>query len=129
MSILARFTSATGPIAQGVENTDIIRDNQFLKPVYAATLNLAPTKSFTLVQPADLTGAMTVNIGVGTATGAPFVGDKLTALFTSAAGATVTFATGTLNGGPVVIPSTKTANISFLFNGAAWCESGRSITA
>ena len=129
MSILARFTSATGPIAQGVENTDIIRDNQFLKPAFAATLNLVPTKSLTIVQPADLTGAVTINMAVGSAATAPFVADRLIAMFTSAPGAVITFGTGTLSAGTLIIPATKTANVTFVFYGAAWCESSRTITA
>lgn len=129
MSTSARFTSGTGPIALGVENSDRIRDNQFTKPAYGAVIAINPTKSFTLVQPADLGGNTTINIGVGNGTGAPFVGDKINILFTSAPGATVTPGTGTLSTGALVIPATKTANLNFIFNGVSWCESGRAITA
>ena len=129
MSTSARFSSGTGPIALGVENTARILDNQFKQPAFAAILNIVPSKSSTLIQPGDLTGATTINIGVGSATSAPFVGDKIRLLFTSAPGATVTLGTGILaQAGTLVIPATKTANISFMFNGASWIEEGRIIT-
>ncbi len=130
MSILARFTSATGPIAQGTDNTDRVRDNAYSTPAYATPLQLNPSKSYTIFAPADLTGALTVNVGVGSASTAPYVGDAIQMIFKSTPGSTVTLGTGLLPvSGTIIIPATKTANIAFIFNGASWVETGRAITA
>lgn len=130
MAITSRIpVASTNPIYQGVDKTSRIFDNEYLTPAYAATLNLVPTKSCTIAQVALLTGAMTVNAGVGAAATAPYVGDRLKLLFTSTAGATVTFGTGFLvTATTLVIPATKTANATFIFNGANWCEKSRAIT-
>lgn len=129
MSTSARFTSATGAIAQGTDNTDRILNNSFQAPVYATPLAVVTTAANTLVQVGALTGALTVTVGVGSSSTAPFVGDKMTFLFTAAADRVVTFSTGTLPTGTLTVLAGKTANISFIFNGAVWCESGRTVTA
>ena len=114
----------------GTNNTDEIRNNQFLTPAYAAAITVNPYTSFTLVQPGLLTGALTVNLGVGSASTAPYVGDVVECLFISdATGRTVTLGTGILaTAATIVIPASKTANVSFMFNGASWCEQSRAIT-
>ncbi|HXR84335.1 MAG TPA: hypothetical protein VN722_08505 [Hanamia sp.] len=129
MSTSARFTSGTGPIAQGTDNTSRIKNNQYLNPAYAAIINVNPYASETLVNVAALTGALTINTGVGSASTAPYVGDKITFLFTSAGIQVVTFGTGMLSTGTLSTAAGKTANITFIFNGASWCESHRTITA
>lgn len=130
MSTNARFSSGSGPIAQGTDNTDRVRDNAYVAPAYAAVLALSPAKSYTIFAPADLSGALTVNVGVGSATTAPYVGDAIQMLFKSTPGATVTVGTGALPvSATIIIPAGKTANVAFIFNGAAWVETGRAVTA
>jgi len=130
MATFARFSSGSGPIAQGTDNTDRVRDNAYVAPVYAAVLALIPSKSFTLFAPADLSGALTVNVGVGSANTAPYVGDAIQMIFKSTPGATVTVGTGALPvSATIIIPAGKTANIALIFNGAAWVETGRAVTA
>lgn len=124
MSTNARFSSWPG-----ADNTDRLRDNQYLTPVYAATLTINPVKSSTLVNVGALTGAMTINLGAGTATTAPYVGDRIKFLFTSAASQIVTFGTNCLSTGTLTVAAGKTANITMMFNGASWCEECRTITA
>ena len=130
MATIARIPVTTKtPLDQGVDRTSRIFDNDYLAPVYAATININPLKSSTVVQVGLLTGALTLNVGVGSASSAPYVGDKLKFLFTSTAGATVTFGTGSLvTAATLIIPALKTANATFIFNGAAWVEECRSIT-
>jgi len=124
MSTLSRF-----PNVAGADNTDRIRNNEYLTPAYAATIALLPTKSRTLVNVAALTGALTVTMGVGTSTTAPYVGDEVIMLFTAAADRIVTFGTGTLPTATLTVLAAKTANVKFIFNGAAWCEVSRAVTA
>ena len=124
MSTNARFSSAAGS-----DNTDRVRDNQYLTPAYAASLALVPVKSFTLVNVAALTGAMSITAGVGAAATAPYVGDRIKLLFSAASTQVVTFSTGFLSTGTLSVTAGKTANATFIFNGASWCEEGRSVTA
>lgn len=129
MATLARISALKTAIGQGTDNSSRIFDNEYQIPAYAATLTIIPTKSSTVVNVGLLTGAMTVNVGVGSATTSPYVGDKMKFLFTSTAGATVTLGTGLLvTAATVVIPALKTANLTFIFNGAAWVEEARAIT-
>jgi hypothetical protein len=130
MSTSARFNSGLGAINEGTDNTDRIRSNQFLAPAYATTIAIVPFAAYTLVQPATLTGVATVTIGVGSATTAPYVGDVITFLLVpDGTTRVVTFGTGTLPNGTLSVTTAKTASISFMFNGTAWQETGRTVTA
>lgn len=119
--------------AQGSPNQDItsaVLSNAFQTPTFASTLSLVFNAFFTLVQLA-ITGAITINLGVGSAGNPPFVGDEVTFLFSNGTGGslTVTIGTGALvTAATIVIPAGKTSNITFLFNGAAWVEQARAIT-
>jgi len=128
MSTSSRFASGTDPISLGRDNTDRILNNQFIQPAFASTIAINPSNANTLVQLA-LTGACTISVGVGSASTAPYVGDKITFLFTAASTEIVTFGTGTLPTATLSVTGTKTASISFIFNGASWCETARSVTA
>ena len=129
MSTSARFPSGNSPFQQGQDNTSRIKTNQYFAPVYATPLTFAATKANTVIFPSDLTGALTINLGVGTALTAPFVGDEVRYLFTSVSGATVTLGSGILGASAsIIIPATKTANINFMFNGTSWVEIGRVVT-
>jgi hypothetical protein len=99
----------------------------YKSPAYAATINLVPTKKRTVVQPGVLTGALTLNIGVGSTTAPPFIGDELTVMFLAdATGRTVTFGTGTaISAATLVLGVSKRGSITFVFDGVAWVETGR----
>jgi hypothetical protein len=128
MSTKARFTNNVGAFNQGTDNTDRVRNNEFLDPVFAATIALKPKASYTLVKPGVLTGAltMTADVGSGANDAPPFVGDKIEAMFTAdATGRTVTFGTGFVPNGALVVAISKKATASFMFDGAAWLETGR----
>ena len=130
MSTSARFTNGQGPINEGTENTDILRNNQFLTPAFAATIALAVYASYTLVQPAVLTGVVTFSVNVGSASTGPYVGDKIDFLLTpDGTSRVVTFGTGFAPNGTISVTTAKFASISFMFNGTSWIETGRTVTA
>jgi len=129
MSTNSRFPNVAGPIGLGIENTDRILTNSFQSPAYAASIAIKTVTANTLVQVGALTGALSLTMGVGDGTDAPFVGDKVTFLFTSASIEVVTFSTGMLSTGTLSTAAGKTANIRFIFNGASWCETNRTITS
>lgn len=117
-----RFTGAPN-----TENTYRAFQQAFLALAYAAavTVNPIPNAAKTLVQVANLTGAITVNIGVGTATTPPMVGDEITILLTSTAGETVTWGTGiSSNAATLVVAAGKKGRATFTFDGASWVGSG-----
>jgi hypothetical protein len=132
MSTLSRFPASPlvpTPFSQGVDNTSRTLKNDYQAPAFSSTIALVLFASFTIVKVGDLTGALALSAGVGSANSAPYVGDSLLVLFTSASGATVTLGAGMLvTATTIVIPATKTANISFVFNGASWVEEARAIT-
>lgn len=127
MSTSSRFGSAQLP---NQDKTGRVATYDTQTPIFAATLTIVTTEFDTLVEPAVLTGAMTVNVGVGSSTTAPYKGDQLAFLFTSdATGRTVTLGTGmNVTAATIVIPASKKASIFFTFDGAAWVEGGRAIT-
>jgi len=127
MATTSRFGLAT---AANQDNTGRVATYETQTPVFAATLNIVPTQFDTTVKPGLLTGAITINVGVGSATLPPYVGDQLTFLFTAdATGRTVTLGTGmNVTAATIVIPASKKASIFFTFDGAAWVEGGRAIT-
>jgi len=125
MATTVRFGSWTND-----NNTGSTITQEYQAPAYAATLSIVPTQQMTLLAPGQLTGALTVNVGVGTATTPPNVGDSLEMLFGSdASSRTVTFGTGlAVTASTLVIPGTKYGTINFTFNGTIWVEICRSIT-
>lgn len=120
--------------AQGSPNQDKtsrILTNALQTPAFAATLNLVTTEFYTMVQVGTLTGAMTINVGVGSASSAPYAGDELQLFFLNASGSTqtVTLGTGVLvTAATLAVPTGKTGNITLVFNGTSWVEIARSIT-
>jgi hypothetical protein len=123
----ARFTGA-----KNVDNTGNVISRGFQSPAYGATIALTtkPFESFTLVQVAQLTGALTMTAGVGSATLPPFVGDEMQILFSAdATNRIVTFSTGFSTSGTLTVTASKTATVKFMFNGTAWQEMGRVVTA
>jgi hypothetical protein len=113
--------------------TDTGATNTAGTPLAANTTiaNIVPIDFYTLVQFAGLTAPTTANLGVGSSTTAPYVGDEVQLFFTNASGSsqTVTLGTGGVySAATLVIPNTKTGNITLVFNGTIWCEIARSIT-
>ena len=130
MSITPRFTGL-----KNKDNTDRMIKRGYLAPVYAATLALDALgynviNAYHLINPAALTGAVTITNTVGSAVDGPQVGDKIEFLLQSdATSRTVTFGTGFLPSGPLVPTTGKYATILFIFNGVAWLESFRTVSA
>jgi hypothetical protein len=123
----ARFTGA-----KNADNTGQALSLGFQSVAYGATIALTtkPFEAYTLVQVAQLTGALTMTAGVGSSTTPPFVGDEIQILFSAdATNRVVTFSTGFLTSGTMTVSASKTATIRFIFNGTAWQEMGRTVTA
>lgn len=126
MSTTARFTGAAAK-----DNTDRRAFNDYQNPTYAASIAVAvkPNASNTLVQ-ITLTGALTLTIGVGSATTAPYVGDTVKFLIKSDASIrVVTFSTGFQPAGTLSTVASKTVYASFMFDGTGWQETSRAIQA
>ena len=126
MSTTARFTGL-----KGKDNTDRVAFNDYQNPSYAASIAIAtkPHATSTLVQ-ITLAGALTLTIGVGSATTAPMVGDTVRFLIKSDASIrVVTFSTGFQPAGALSTVANKTVSASFEFDGTGWQETGRAIQA
>lgn len=131
MSTSARFTDNSGVIDQGRDNTHRIRTEKTLTPAYAASIAIDTRDvSNTLVVPGALTGALTLTISVGSSTTPPYVGDEVEFLFAaSGADRIVTFSTGFATAGTLTVVSAKYGSAKFKFNGTAWVEVSRALTA
>lgn len=127
MSTSPRFTGSAS-----TDNTDRRIKNGFQNPAYAASIavTIAETDANTLVQVAQLTGALTITIGVGSADTPPYVGDKVRFMFqTDGTQRIVTFGTGFVSSGTLTIPASKYGSVEAVFNGAKWQVVSREITA
>lgn len=114
------------------DNTSIILDNDYQAPAYAATLAIAPKAHNTLVKVGTLTGALTINTAVSApAYVAPMaIGDKLTFIFaTDGTNRVVTFGTGMGSAGTLTVVASLKGVACFIFDGAAWVEVSRALTA
>lgn len=126
MSTLPRFTGA-----KNNDNTDRLVKNDYQNPAYAASIAIvtSPYAAKTLVA-ITLAGALTLTIGVGTATTPPMVGDTITFLIKSDASIrVVTFSTGFQPAGTLSTVASKTVSAEFMFDGTGWQEIGRAIQA
>lgn len=104
------------------------QDNQ--SPAYAASIALQLDADLTQVKVGQLTGALTLTANVGSATTPPYVGDKVEILLSSDASArVVTFGTGFASAGTLSVTASKKAIATFIFDGAAWIEQSRAVTA
>jgi hypothetical protein len=118
--------------ASNRDNTDAVLLNDFQEKTYAASIALVTRQNYakTTFRVAQCTGALTLTIGVGTATTDPQVGDTCRILLSSdATGRVVTFSTGFASSGTLTMVASKAACADFIFNGTAWQETGRSIGA
>ncbi|EHQ30022.1 hypothetical protein [Mucilaginibacter paludis] len=114
--------------AKNRDNTDRILKRDYQTPAYSATIALAiaAVNAFTYINPTTLTGAVTFTANVDT----PLIGDELVFLLDSdATTRTATFGTGFASAGSLAVTTAKYAYIKFIFNGAVWQETGRTVTA
>lgn len=130
MATVSRFTGLPNK-----DNTDRIITNDYQAPAFAATIALSISKSKTIVKPAVLTGAVTFTANVvapltGLAADGPFVGDSIEFYFTpDGTSRVVTFGTGFLPTATLSVTTAKFAVIVFKFNGTAWLEVSRAVSA
>lgn len=95
-------------------------------PAYAATLSVTTTARSTRVLPAQLTGAMTINM----VTTSAVAGDVLDFGFgADGTNRVVTFGTGLKTSGTLTITASKWGGIRFVYDGTQWIANGREITA
>lgn len=114
----------------GQDNTFRTKKQDAKSLAYAATIALVCDADLTQVKVGTLTGALTMTANVGSSTTPPYVGDELQImLLADATSRTVTFGTGFAASAALVLPISKRATASFVFDGAAWVETGRAIQA
>ena len=112
------------------ENTGAGRSYDYQTPAYAASIAIATkvNKAVTLVKIGPITGALSLTIGVGSATTDPQVGDEVKFLIKSDASIrVVTFSTGFQPNGTLSTVASKTVSASFMFDGVGWQEMARGI--
>lgn len=124
------ITTTRFGITPSTDNTDRVLTNDYQTPDYAASIAITTKHADTRVKVAELTGALTVTAGVGTASTAPYVCDTMTLLFaTDSTQRIVTLSTGISASGTITIPADKKASLTLTFDGATWVETGRAIEA
>lgn len=113
------------------DNTLRVVTRDYQTPAYAAAITVNITAEKTLVKVGLLTGAMTVNFGVGSSTLPPYVGDEIELLFVAdTTQRTVTIGTGAAgSASTLVVAISKYGSLKFKFNGTVWQETDRTITA
>lgn len=115
---------------RSIDNTERKFTRKRLTPAYAATIALKTDVDRLLVQPATLTGAVTFTINVGDSTHEPFIGQEVEFLLQSdGTTRTATFGSGFAPNGTLAATTAKYAYIKFIFNGTAWQEVCRTVTA
>lgn len=126
MATTSRFIPGAGQ-----DNTYRTVTRDYQSPAYAATLSIVTTAEKTLLKPGQLTGALTVNLGVGSSTTAPFIGDEIEMLFgADGTNRTVTIGTGAVgSASTLVVVASKFGSLKFKFNGTVWQETDRTLTA
>lgn len=122
MALTSRIT-----IGVNQDNTGRNFGYDYQTPASLPVINLVTAQFVTIVSFAPLTGPLTINFGVGAAFVPPFVGDQMKIMFTSVAGATITFGTGcSVSSLTSIVTATKYNTVSFIFNGSLWVEMARS---
>lgn len=115
-------TPRFGTTPENKDNTARVLTYDYQTPAYAATLAIAPKYYKTVVKPATLTGAMTVN---ATETDSHAC-DELVFIFTADGTArTVTFGTNFVSAGTLTAAISKQTVIRFIYDGANYVEMGR----
>jgi hypothetical protein len=111
------------------DNTSRILTNEVQNRNYAASIAVTAREASTLITVGQLTGALSLTIGTGTATTAPYTGDIVRFLFgADGTGRVVTFSTGFQSAGTLTVAANKFGSASFTFNGSTWIETGRTAT-
>lgn len=118
---MARFSNLPND-----DNTGRVLTYDFKKPAYASTLSVTTNASKTFIEPAVLTGAMTVNAVV---TNAQEYDELVVILLSDTTSRTVTFGTNFKTTGTIAPAISKSATISFVFDGTNWLETGRAVMA
>lgn len=130
MSTVARYTGAVN-----TDNSGRIISNDYQTPAYATPLAPVLKAAYTLIKPAALTGALTINLAAPVTYPdndvAPFVGDEVEFLLQSdATSRTVTFGTNMApTAATFAVTTAKFGSVKFKFNGTVWQETARAITA
>lgn len=124
MSTNARYPLTTRP---NEDNTGRIITNDYIAPVYAASIALKLSAAKTYVKVGLLTGALTLTAE----TTRPLIGDELVVMFLAdGTNRTVTLSTGlTGSAATIVVTASKQATYTAIFDGTSWVETGRAIGA
>jgi len=110
----------------GQDNTLRTVTQDAIQPAYAATIAIVPTQQINLVNPAQLTGALTINATVSNL----YIGDIVRCMFSAdATNRVVTFGTGFASAGTLTVVASKFGFVDFMFNGTVLQEMGRALTA
>jgi len=113
-------------ITPNEDNTGRVLTYDYKKPAYASTLSVKPNAFKTYIEPAVLTGAMTVN---AVTTNAQEYDELVFILLSDTTSRTVTFGTNFKTTGTIAPAISKSATISFVFDGTNWLETGRAVMA
>lgn len=119
-------------VGNSQDNTGRAISFDWQEVAYAASVAITTKQgiSNTTVRIAQATGALSLTVGVGSATTDPQAGDKLTILASSdGTGRVITFSTGFASAGTLTMVASKKATAEFVFDGTAWVELNRSIGA
>lgn len=111
---------------QDITGRTITQDVQ--TPAYASAITVTTKEQYTDVYVGALSGALTLNVATTNA----MIGDRLTVLFstTGAGNKTVTIGTGiAATASTIVVTAAKYGSLTCVFNGTAWVEVARSVTA
>lgn len=109
---------------KGRDNTGRVLTYAVLAPAYSATVTVAPSNYQTIIKPATLTGACTIN---ATETNSKYC-DIIRFIFTSdATGRVVTFGTNFVSAGTLTLVASKQATATFIYDGANYVELSRAI--
>lgn len=118
---MARFGTTSNE-----DNTGRVLTLGYQTPVYAATLSLVANASKTFVQPATLTGVMTINAVV---TKCQQFDELVLILKSDTTSRVVTLGTNFVTAGTIAPAISKQATISFVFDGVKWIEICRALQA
>jgi len=113
-------------ITKNEDNTGRVLTNYYVKPAFASTISVNLNASKSYVEPAQLTGAVTIN-AVVTSTQEY---DELQFIFSAdATNRIVTFGTNFKTSGTLTVTASKYATAKFVFDGTYWLEVSRTVTA
>jgi len=118
---MARFSTVAND-----DNTGRVLTYDFKKPTYAATLSINVNAYRTYVEPTVLTGNCTINAVV---TNVQEYDELIVILLSDTTLRTVTFGTNFKSTGTIAPAISKSATISFVFDGTNWLETGRAVMA